>query len=430
MIRSSGRERGAGGAEEPAAAPSPEQLRGNVRKVLLLSGVWMFLLIMPVIVPFLQARGLSMAEVFALQTVFAVGLVVLEVPSGYVADVVGRRRCLVMASVLYGVAFTWLALGDGFWHFVVFELIAALAASLRSGTDVALLYDSLEALGDEGTGTKLLGRKLFWGQTGETAAALVGGGLALASLDLPAVANAATAWVPLLVSLTLVEPPRGKLEGTHRENIRLIARELLRGGRVLRLTFLNLVAYGLATLLVVWAFQGYWGALGLPVWVFGLLWAAYNLAVALTARAAHRIRRRLGRRGVVLAIGVLPVVGYLGMAACASGGALLAAGGVAFGFAFQVSRGLTQVVVRDELNVRVSAAMRATANSLTSLGVRLAFAALGPLLGWLIDRHGYGPSLASFGLVYAASAVLLAAPLALALREEDGPVSGNDGRPA
>lgn len=407
----------------PPPGPSPAQLRGNVRSVLLLSGVWMFLLIMPVIVPFLQARGLTMTEVFALQTVFAVAIVVLEVPSGYVADLVGRRRCLIAASLLYGVAFTWLALGDGFWHFAVFELIAALATSLRSGTDVALLYDSLEALGDAGTGTKLLGRKLFWGQTGETTAALVGGGLAFASLDLPAQANAATAWIPLLVSLTLVEPPRRKLEGTHGENVREIASALLGGPRILRLTFLNLMAYGLATLMAVWAFQGYWGALNLPLGVFGLLWAAYNLCVAVTARQAHRIRRRFGRRRVVLAIGALPVVGYLGMAGCAAGdsgaGAALVAGGVLFGFAFQVSRGLTQVVIRDELNVRVSGAMRATANSLASLGVRLAFAALGPLLGWLIDRHGYGPPFAGFGVGFAVWAVALAVPLALALGREE-----------
>ena len=47
---------------------------------------WMFMLIMPVIVPFFRAHGLSMADVYRLQTIFAVAIVVLEVPSGYVSD--------------------------------------------------------------------------------------------------------------------------------------------------------------------------------------------------------------------------------------------------------------------------------------------------------------------------------------------------------
>jgi MFS family permease len=408
--------------------PTPQALRGNVRKVMLLAGAWMFLLLMPVMVPFLQAHDLGMTQVFQLQTVFALAMVTCEVPSGYVSDMLGRKRCLVLASALYGAAFTWLALAEGFWGFVVFELIAALASSLRSGTDVALLYDSLEALGDESAGTRALGSKLFWGQTGETMAALVTTGLvALAGLGLPAIVNACTAWVPLLVCLTLVEPPRRKLTGTHRENARAIARALLRDSPLVRLVLITLVAYGLATLLVVWSVQDYWRVLGIPFGWFGILWAAYNLVVAISARGSHRLRRSLGVRGVVVLVGVLPVVGYAGLALCAPGAWLaqagapgwgLIAGGVLFGFLFQASRGLTQVVVRDELNRRVETGMRATANSISSLGVRLAFAGLGPLLGWLIDTEGHGRAYFAFAGLYLVSGVALALPLAVWLGRE------------
>ena len=92
----------------------------------------MFLLLMPVMVPFIRAHGLTMTEVFELQTVYALGLVTLEVPSGYVADLIGRKRCLVLASICYGVAFTWLATAATFWDFVGFELVAAVAASSAS----------------------------------------------------------------------------------------------------------------------------------------------------------------------------------------------------------------------------------------------------------------------------------------------------------
>ena len=127
----------------------------------------------------------------------------------------------------------------------------------------------------------------------EPAAALIGGLLVLSSLQGVAIANAVAGWLPFLVALTLVEAPRGTLaRGEHLQNARTIFDEIFRESRLLRLIMLDLIAYGLATLLAVWAFQGIWRSTGVPLVLFGLLWAAYNLVVALVGRAAHRIEER------------------------------------------------------------------------------------------------------------------------------------------
>jgi len=255
-------------------------------------------------------------------------------------------------------------------------------------------------------------------QSGEMAAALIGGAIALASLQDVAVTNAAAGWLPFLVALTLVEAPRSTLaRGQHLENVRTIFREIFRESRLLRLIMLDLITYGLATLLAVWAFQGIWQATGVPLVLFGVLWAAYNLVVAVVGRVAHRIEERLGAARTVRLVGLLPVVGYLGMGLCAlQVGPVTAAVGVLFGFCFQVGRGLTQVVIKDGLNTRVRTELRATANSISSLGVRLAFAVLGPTLGWLIDGRGYPTAL----IVFAGLFLLLHVTLNLALARELG----------
>lgn len=411
------------------SSPTPAELHGNVRKVLLLSGAFMFLVLMPVLVPFYQSHGLSMAEVFQVQTVYAVAMVSFEVPSGYASDLLGRKRCLVLASACYGAAFTWLALSTGYWDFMGFAALSALATSLRSGTDVALLYDSLEAQGEaSGQGSHVLGRRLFWSQSGETSAAFVATAcVAIGGLALPPVVNAVTSWAPLLISLTLVEPPRATLGSEHGDNLRLIARELFWETPRVRQVLLTLIAYGLATLLAVWSIQDYWRVLQIPLEAFGLLWAGYNLLVALAGRAATRLRSRWGVRRVVLVIGALPILGYLGFAACAPGGlpglpalaqvplGVWVAGGLLSGCLFQLSRGLTQVVLRDELNQRVAASFRATANSVSSLGVRLAFAGFGPLLGWSIDGYGHAWAFAGFAAIFLVVALVFALPLALRL---------------
>lgn len=403
------------------AAPDRARLRANVPKILVLNSFWMFLIVMPVVVPLFGSHGLDMEQIFWLQSIFAGSIVCLEVPSGYLADLFGRRRSLILAGLFHGAAFTVLAFAESFAAFVVFELLAAFGNSLFSGSDVALLYDTEEALGERGQGTHTLGRKLLWAQVGETVAAPLGGLLALAGLKWPALVNAAVSWIPLFIACSLVEPPRTKATFAHRENFRRILGVIFRTTPLLRLTFLALVAYGLATLLAVWSFQGYWRSLDLSLGWFGVVWAAYNLTVALVGRAAHRLEGRFGAPRLILAIATLPIVGYGGMALCAVAGlppALALIGGIFAGLAFQVGRGLNQVVVKGALNSRVPPELRATANSLSSLGVRIFFVLLGPAMGWGFDQRGYALTFSIVAGLFCALLLAVALPLVLEIRRD------------
>ncbi len=69
-----------------------QRVQANIRKLSLLRASHMFLVVMPVIVPFYRASGLDMREVYLLQSVFAVGTLLLEVPAGYAADLLGRKK--------------------------------------------------------------------------------------------------------------------------------------------------------------------------------------------------------------------------------------------------------------------------------------------------------------------------------------------------
>ena len=77
----------------------------------------------PVIVVFLNANGLSMTEVMVLQTIFAAGLIVLEVPSGFLADLAGRKITLVLGSVLLVVGAAIYGVGTAFWTFTIAEIV-------------------------------------------------------------------------------------------------------------------------------------------------------------------------------------------------------------------------------------------------------------------------------------------------------------------
>ena len=390
------------------------RLQGNLARTLVLGFFQVFLVIMPIAVPFFQSKGLSMQEVLSLQALFGLVVLLTEVPSGYVADIFGRQQTLVAGAVFCGIGHTLLITADGFWTLALFELALGIGHSLVSGADIALLYDTELALGrGEHEQRQVVGRLYSVRTLSEAVAGLVCSVLLLWSMDLAVYVQAAVGWVPLLVALTLVEPPGRRMESTgHLANMAYICRYLMTNSAVLRLAFLALCVWSLTTFYAVWLLQKLWEQQGLGLSHFGYLWGLLSLAAALAGRWAHKAEETLGTTGVLLFIGLSPALGYLGLDAFGIVGGYIAS------LTFWVSRGFGLVILRDALNRRVPSEFRATANSLASFGFRGAFVLTGPIVGYAFDLWGMSVTL---NLLAAATLVIFAGlivPLVLAARTQ------------
>jgi MFS family permease len=399
-------------------AVSAVQLQRNIRRTLAFGFFQVFLVIMPVAVPFFESRGLSMQQVFLLQALFAGVVLLMEIPSGYLADLFGRRRTLVIGSVFLGLGHTMLLFADGFVGLALFELGLGIGSSLVSGADLAILYDSEQALGEEpGRRQEIVGRLFTMHTASEAIAAVACSVLMLWTLQLAVYVQVMVGWIPLAIALALVEPPGERLEdGDHLGNMRQIVAHLLRSGPVLRLTFLALTIWSLTTFYAVWLLQKLWQDQGIDLAHFGYLWALYMLVSAAAGRVALHAERRFGATAVLSFAGLLPAAGYLGLAAFDVAGGLIAA------LAFFVARGLGLVVLRDAFNRRLPGRFRATANSLASFGFRAAFVATGPFVGWALDIWGMQTALWLLATVALVIFVALLVPLVLAVRSAAGPV--------
>ena len=123
-----------------------KKLHRNIKLVYGLAFFYSFMVIVPVIVPFFMAKGLILADIFYLQAVFAAAIVVFEAPSGYLADLFGRKTALVIGSTIHGLAYFYLNFADNLTSLIIFEIMVGIAASLLSGADLALLYETQKAL--------------------------------------------------------------------------------------------------------------------------------------------------------------------------------------------------------------------------------------------------------------------------------------------
>lgn len=390
-----------------------KKLKRNITLVYGLAFFHSFMIIIPVIVPFLMSKGLSLSEIFYLQTVYAATIVLLEAPSGYVADLFGRRMALLAGSLAHGLGYLYLNFADSFSTLILFEITVGIAGSLLSGADLALLYDTQKALDEEQQSTHSSGIARLGSvrSLAEGLGALLGGFLAMTSFDLMVLAQAIAAWMCLVLALLVVEPPYKNLSG-HAVDMRIVAiiRHLLGTDPVLRTVFIAIPVYSLASFHAAWLMQPYWEAQGIPLALFGVLWCSQSLVVGIANQCGFAIERRHGAIFALSLIGILPVIGHFGMAWLQGWPGILICWTLFFG------RGLGQVILVNALNRRIPSEFRATANSLTSFTFRLGFITTGPLVGYIADSQGLPTVLNLLGVVCIMIFVGIMLPLIQAVR--------------
>jgi MFS family permease len=372
-----------------------KNLHRNINLIYGLAFFHSFMVIVPVIVPFFISKGLSLADIFYLQAVFATAIVVFEAPSGYFADAFGRKTALLIGGIIHGIGYFILNFANDLTSLIIFEITVGIAASLLSGADLALLYDTQEALEDnkEIEHSQVIAHLGFFKSSAEGLGALLGGALVLWSFDAVVIVQSAAAWMCLVLAFLVIEPPYKKRETeTNRIKILEILRYLFTSDPVLRNVVIAIPLYSLATLHVVWLMQPYWEAQGIPLTMFGLLWFSQSLVVAAAAKFGFEIERRYGAVLSLACMGVLPIIGYFGMA-WAQGWL-----GIVIGLLLFACRGMNQVILVNAMNRRIPSEFRATANSFTSFLFRLAFITTGPLVGYLAEAKGLESTLNMLGL--------------------------------
>ena len=126
-----------------------QSLSANLTKLYILQGLAFAWFPIPTIVLFYEHYGLNIEQIVLLKTILSLSVLVLEVPSGYVADLWGRKACLVFGSGVWVASWLIYCTGTSFTEFAIAEILAGVAGSLISGANTALGYDTLIQVGRE-----------------------------------------------------------------------------------------------------------------------------------------------------------------------------------------------------------------------------------------------------------------------------------------
>ncbi|MGB3212932.1 MAG: MFS transporter [Desulforhopalus sp.] len=144
-----------------ASASSPFSIR-NIRLFIAFRVFFNARFYYPVFTILFLDYGLTIEQFALLNTVWAITIVCAEVPSGALADILGRKYLIVTTSLLMMAEMCLLAfvpLGNGtliFWVFLMNRILSGLAEAMASGADEAIAYDALVAEGNEDDWPKVL----------------------------------------------------------------------------------------------------------------------------------------------------------------------------------------------------------------------------------------------------------------------------------
>lgn len=339
---------------------------------------------------YLKSRGLSLTEIGLAEAAFHLAPVLLELPSGSFADLVGRRWSLAIGSLLVAISTAVLFVADSLPLAMFALFLNGASYSFRSGADQAYLYDSL---GDrQGNFAGILGR--LFGATYIVGGATLWLGAALSDISYswPFGIAVGLALAGTWLAAGLTEPPVKKEE--HHTSVLHHVREVrnvLRARPHVAAMLLYSGTFWAAGTVAYLYLQAVFSDRGLSNSTVGLIIGGALVLNALGAAFAGHFERR-GRFRYQLV--VLALLAGVGLVATAAGPLAIATSAYLLS---QVFVGLMEPLLFAWFNRQVPSAQRATLLSVDSWLFSLTMILAFPSGGWLAENYGWGTLLVVCG---------------------------------
>lgn len=366
--------------------------------------------------------GLSFFQIGLLYSIRDLSTNLLEIPAGFLADIYGRRRAMVMSFSAYIVSFLVFFLLPGFASYAGAMVIFAMGEALRSGTHKALILEHLKLEGIESIKVAYYGRTRGASQLGSALNALIAAGLVFYTGDYRFIFVASVLpYILDLINLATYPPELdGELgrrgEGRFRDQVKQTFGDFVGifKHRFAVCAILNSAGYSAAFKSVKDYLQPLLEAfaLSLPLFlaleetrrsalVIGAVYFIIYLLTSFASRSAARFSDRFANLARAVNLSFLAGAVMVILAGVASWlGAELAAIALFLGlFLLQnVRRPMNVGIISDQIDVRVMASGLSVESQATTLLMSL----FAPIIGALADRFSIGVALMVFGLCLAA----------------------------
>lgn len=330
---------------------------------------------------YLAFKGLSLVEIGLCESTFHVVSLIMEVPTGMIADLYGRKASRLLGVVFRIVYLIILIFVDNLAMGMLAFAITAISYNLESGADSALIYDSCLTDAKESSFTAIQGKREVILQTASMIGVFIGGIVADINYDWAIFLTIALFAVAIVIGSFFMEAPYRKSQETQTMSSHFNGViEVLRNQRDL-MKIMLLGAFFLSTITtlqfyiaILWREQG----LSLTMISIGLLVPSIGgilagLKVQRLARHPDVILKMIPFLITILL--AMTIVPYLNIVAL---------------FLLGITDTLLYVSTTQWINERIESEHRATLLSVNSMTFSFVMVILFPLIGWIGDLWGLG----------------------------------------
>ena len=239
---------------------------------------------LPIMLLFYQSNGLTKGDYFLFQGIFSIAALCFEVPAGYIADWISRKKVLILS---YGLFLTRLVLWfflasdccfglNAYWIILIGELLYAASKAFFSGIADGYIYDLLKSKGQTTRMLKRYGRMNFFMSAGTAIASLFGAMLyeeygVMTLIVIEIVFN--TIAIGMLLFLPDVPSERTETLTVNEKyhDLFKIAKSALTNEKIKYYISYSAMAVA-ASMIFVWSFQPLMQIASIPVALFGVVY--------------------------------------------------------------------------------------------------------------------------------------------------------------
>jgi MFS family permease len=380
-------------------------------------------LFLPYIVFYIQELGFSLKTIMALTAVMAAVVFVSEIPTGYVADRIGRKNSLIIGALLLIASTIFLYFAEGFIPLLCAYILIGLSDAFMSGANSAFLYDTLLADRREREYKRIEGKANFIAESGVILTSLLGAFVALYSIRLTILLSLFGYVAMLFVVISFKEPELHKRLAPlpFKDEVKSLAdilKRSMKNPKLLGLFLYSFLILGVSNVIYM-IYQPYFKDVLLPLPMYGIIFAMMSVFAGLAALYAHKWEARAGMGWTLVLIPIFLAVSLLGA------GSVYIWYGVFFFFFRELVRGFVFPVLGDYTNKIAKTEERATVLSVGSMFSRLGYGTIAIVFGVFGDLIGLQRTLIWLGVIMVVIAGIVTA-FAVRLNTHKPDAKGNN----
>lgn len=332
----------------------------------------------PIIVLFWQQNGLSMTQIMLLQSIYGIGVSILELPTGAFADIFGKKKSLLLGALFWAGGCFWYGMGHTFLQFVIGELLIGVGSAFFSGADRAYLHQVLAQEGKEETFKKVEGKARGIIQIAQGVGSILGGFIASVSLGFAVFASGIANCLNFGVILSFPNTKeRNKSSIGYIQIIKESITLIYQHKELLWLTLFFATLYALVWPMQFYA-QVYFKTINLPIYQYGIAYFLFNIIAAFFLQFTHIVEKKT-KKYIFVFLTILIVISLLLL------GFFQTLFLIPVWSVFIIANFMNQTIISSRVLAIVPRHKAATILSFQSLIRRLIYSAILPFLGYVSD---------------------------------------------